>query len=80
MEIGFGTITVGALAEIVVRNGAEKKLSRRIETWLYTRNLTRLAPLIGSDNFLTKFEKPNSKNAGSAEGSLKGSVQIFHCG
>ena len=46
MEIRFGTISVGALAEIVVRNGAEKKLSRRIETWLYTRNLTRLAPLI----------------------------------
>ena len=35
MDIGFGTISMGALAEIVVRNGAGKRLSRRIETYFY---------------------------------------------
>ena len=35
MEIWLGTISLGALAEIVVRNGAEKKRSRRIEREIY---------------------------------------------
>ena len=35
MEIWLGTISLGALAEIVVRNGAEKKRSRRIERDIY---------------------------------------------
>ena len=33
MDFGFGTISMGALAEIVIRNGAGKRLSRRTETY-----------------------------------------------